>query len=878
MPFLFSPFLRRFSLYMARGRLSKVQSSTRGNDKPRAPILANAQGLLETLGGNVIQCGQEVGNVRYTRYMRFTHDFVQIPRIIRYLLYAGGLLALLAPYLVARILPPPNLTLTPTPSNLILDRRGNLLYEWVNPNGAQHRPVSLDQIAPECVQATIATEDARFFHHLGVDPVAIARSVYYHLRYGTPLTGASTLTQQLVRISLLAPGERYRRTITRKLKEAWLAWRLERHLSKEEILTLYLNRAYYGNFATGIEAAAHAYFGQSARTLNLAQCALLAGLPQAPAAWNPISNPRAAKIRQRVVLDRMLAEGMITPDEHRRALAEPLPLAASPFPIEAPHFVSMVQTEVEKTLGVEIVRAGGLIITTTLDLHIQKEAEAVVRDHLYRLNHTPDAPPDRRVTSAAVVVMNPHTGEILALVGSPNYFDRSNAGAVNGALALRQPGSAIKPMVYAAAFDPAHPRPWGPSTLVLDARTRFPSPDGSLYIPQNYDLKWHGIVPVRVALGASFNVPAVKALQHAGLERFLALADRMGLDSLARVPRPGLALALGAGEVSLLELTRAYAILANGGTRVPSRLIREVHFSDGHVLHWPETEPPVRALDPRVAYLVTDILTDRHARVPTFGLNSPLELDRPAAAKTGTTTDWRDAWTVGYTPDLVTGVWVGNWDNTPMEHLTGGEAAAPLWHVIMTFAHRGRPRRPFPRPKGIVDVSVCLCHDNPCPDTVEPCPRLHQDIAIAGVPIARAEAAVQFAQSSSPIPSSSTPTPQIQEPPQFPVPASRTLIVSPDPQAEYRILPTLPPQEQSIPLVVSPPPGSKVTFLVDGGVVGTRLSPPYRVWWPLQPGRHRIEVRVESPEGGIQEETVEITVIGGEHGGQDQRGNATEGN
>ncbi len=768
------------------------------------------------------------------------------------------LVGLTALYLVARLLPPPDLTATPTPSNLILDRHGNLLYEWIDPNGAQHRPVPLREIAPACVQATIATEDQRFFRHPGVDPIAIARSVYRHLRYGQPLTGASTLTQQLVRISLLAPDERYQRSIWRKIKEAWLAWRLERHLSKEDILTLYLNRAYYGNFAVGIEAAAHAYFGQDARTLDLAQCALLAGLPQAPAEWNPIAHPVEAKARQRVVLDRMLAEGMISAEEHRRALAEPLPFAATPFPIEAPHFVAMVQSEVEAILGVETVRAGGLIITTTLDLNLQREAERIVRGHLYRLNHDPDAPPNRRVTSAAVVVMHPRSGDILALVGSPDYFDRFNAGAVNAALALRQPGSAIKPIVYAAAFDPTHPRPWAPATLILDARTRFPSPDGTPYVPQNYDLKYHGVVPARVALAASFNIPAVKALQHAGMERFLRLAGQLGLQNIATTPRPGLALALGAGEVSLLELTRAYAAFANSGMQVAPRLVLSVRRADGRPVPWPEPPSPTPVLDPRVAYLITDILSDRYARIPTFGLNSALELDRPAAAKTGTTTDWRDAWTVGYTPDLVTGVWVGNWDNTPMMYVSGVEAAAPIWRAVMTFAHRGRPRKKFTPPEGIVTVTVCA--DTGLPPTAD-CRLAREEVAIAGVEYLPSEADVASALALGAPSSFPSPSPTPTREPSSPAASRGGLFLSPDPGAEYRLLPTLPAEEQAIPLEVNVPAGSQVVFWVDGEQVAARGSPPYRAWWPLQEGVHRIEARVVLPSGAVIEEGIEITVI-----------------
>ncbi len=761
------------------------------------------------------------------------------------LLFALPFLLLGGLYGLARLLPPPDLTPTVRPSNLILDRHGRLLYEWVDPEGAQHRPVPLDAVAPACIQATLATEDARFFRHPGVDPVAILASVYRHVRYGLPLTGASTLTQQLVRLTLLPPEERYRRSLWRKVKEAWLAWRLERHLSKEEILTLYLNRAYYGNFAVGIEAAAHAYFGRSARTLDLAQCALLAGLPQAPAEWNPLVHPQAAKARQRVVLQRMVEAGYISPAERDRALAEPLAFAATPFPIEAPHFVAMVQAEVEARLGPAALQAGGWVITTTLDLDLQRYAEMALRRHLRRLNRDPNAPPDREVTGAAAVVLDPATGDVLALVGSPNYFDTAHAGAVNLALALRQPGSAIKPIVYAAAFDPTHPHPWAPGTRIADVRTRFTAADGSPYIPENYDRRWHGVVTARVALGASLNVPAVKALRHAGLDRFLALAAALGLDSLARHPHPDLALALGAGEVSLLDLTAAYAAFAHRGLYTPPRLVLAVRHPPDPPQRWPQA-PPRPALDPRVAYLVTDILADRYARALTFGLNSALELDRPAAVKTGTTTDWRDAWTIGYTPDLAVGVWVGNWDNTPMKGLSGLTAAAPIWRAIMTFAHRHRPPRAFPQPAGITRVPLC---EGSSPSAT-PCPPGAEDLALVGVPFLRAEPDVARVLPQTAFASARAP---------------EITFLSPDPNAIYRWRPDLPPEEQAIPLAVNAPPGSRVRFWVDAARVGERTAPPYRVWWPLTPGPHRVRAEIRLPNGQRRDIWVDIRVEQGRH-------------
>ncbi len=774
-----------------------------------------------------------------------------------------GILALPGIYLTAYLLPPPKFHFTATPSNLILDRKGRLLYEWTDPQGAQMRPVSLTDIAPTCIQATIATEDARFYTHWGVDPVAIFRSIYHHIMHGTPFTGASTLTQQFVRIAILSPEERYERILRRKIKEAWLAFRLERHFSKNEILELYLNHAYYGHFAVGIEAAAHAYFNTSARNLDLAQCALLAGLPQAPAVWDPTIHPLQAQHRQRVVLRRMLTEGMISHQEYMRALAEPLAFAATPFPIQAPHFVMMVQNQLETWFGEDAIRAGGWVITTTLDLDLQQHAEHIVNAHLYRLNHDPHAPPERRVTSAGVIVLDVPTGEIITLVGSPNYFDKTNAGAVNTTLALRQPGSAIKPIVYAAVFAPNLPKPWAPPTLVLDELTQFVDAQKPRYVPQNYDLKWHGVVSVREALAASYNVPAVKALEYVGLKRFLAFCRDLGLSSLAEHPHPGLSLALGAGEVSLFDLTNAYATFARGGTYLSPRLILKVsrHQEGGSLNPVPipsQTHIAKPVLDPRVAYLVTHILSDRYARIPTFGLNTPLELDRPAAVKTGTTTDWRDAWTLGYTPQRVTGVWVGNWDGTPMVHLSGLTGAAPIWHAVMNVAHKGIAVRPFPRPPGVQRVRVCwrqMAEKAHC----------SEDIIITGTTYLRAEPLISslITVSATSEPPSQTHHLSPSPSPEIPKGEQRALhfLQSPEDGATYRLDPDIPAEEQMLPLQVHVPEGSSAFFFLDGQMVGMKRRAPYRLWWPLVKGHHTLRVDVRLPGGLTVTETAEFTVL-----------------
>lgn len=649
----------------------------------------------------------------------------------------------------------------PAASILITDRGGRLLYEVMDPSGNKHVPLALSQIPAACQQATIATEDHNFYHHPGVDPLAIARAAWQNLRGGHTVSGASTLTQQLARNLFLSAGERTEQTLRRKLREAWLAWRLERRYSKDELLALYLNTTYYGHYATGVEAAAGAYFGVHAAELDLAQCALLAGLPQYPAGYNPIENLEAAQARQATVLALMVEQGYITAEQARDAHAERLAFASTPFPIAAPHFVMWVQGQLETLLPADRLRAGGLRVTTTLDLDRQAVAEATVRRRLAQLRPCaaaagavagvtcdPAADPARRAENAALVALDPESGAVLALVGSPDYFDPAISGAVNAALSLRQPGSAIKPLTYAAALDPARAQRAGrpvftAATVIADLRAAFLTAEGEPYVPNNYDRIYHGPVTVRAALANSYNIPAVKTLDAIGIDALIEQANALGIPwhladrggpiaagdrrmadggsmAPASTPRYGLSLTLGGGEVRLLDLTAAYAAFANGGRRVTPYAIQRIETLDGETLfdiRSPAEEPPRTTpsgiehrppvLDPRVAFLINDILSDNNARLPAFGAGNVLEIGRPAAAKTGTTSDWRDNWTMGYTPELVTGVWVGNADNTPMKDVSGISGAGPIWRDFMLTALKGAPASSFPVPEGLVRVEVC---------------------------------------------------------------------------------------------------------------------------------------------------------------------------
>jgi penicillin-binding protein 1C len=782
------------------------------------------------------------------------------------------------------------------PSSTLLDRNGRLLYEVIDPNGGGHAPVPLDRIPAACQAATIQVEDANYYAHPGVDLVGILRALWINLRGGETLAGGSTITQQVARNLLLDPEEAAEQTMTRKLREAILAWRLARRYSKDEVLALYLNQTYYGNLAYGIEAAARAYFGKTAADLDLAECAMLAGLPQAPALFSPLIDPAAGQGKQALVLDLMVKGGVITPEEAERAKEEPLAYAATPFPIQAPHFVSWVWSRLEAQLGQDVVRAGGLVVTTTLDLDLQQAGESILRRHLARLQRATAEGPARNVHNGGLVTLDPRRGEVLAMVGSPDYFDASIAGAVNAALAPRQPGSALKPFTYAIAFN--QPEPWTPATVLLDVRTAFPTAEGDPYVPLNYDRTFHGPVPIRQALASSYNVPAVKALQHVGLDSLVKLMRDLGISTFEEADRFGLALTLGGGEVRLLELTAAYGALANGGGRVEPTVILAVEGPAGsrYGAYGPRGGPSSPVIDPRVAWLITDILSDDAARAPSFGRGSVLRLSRPAAVKTGTTTDWRDNWTVGYTPDLVTGVWVGNADNRPMEQVSGISGAGPIWHDFMETALLGRPPLAFSRPEGLIQGEVCAMSGKL---PTEWCPHRSIEWFIEGTVPTEFDDWYQLFRldrMTGLLATEATPPERIVEqvflvlPPEAgrwarergipaPPPADQAVtrgagesagvltITSPDNGVVYRLSAAVPAEEQRIRLaVVAHIPLAQVTFLLNGEPVAV-ADYPFEVFWTLQPGAHHLVAVGQTAEGGeVWSEPVRFEVTGGEEG------------
>src|SRR5438067_30532 len=618
----------------------------------------------------------------------------------------------------------------------VLDRNGKLLQELNDPQGGRRTLVSLKDIPKVAQQATIAAEDASFYDNPGLAIRAVVRATYQWIRTGTPQSGASTITQQLVKNTLLGPEQ----TAERKIKEAFLALELTRRYSKDQILEMYMNEISYGNRAYGIEAAAETYFGKPARDLSLADASLLAGLPQAPSYYDPYTNMPAAKDRQTYVLDQMVRTGAITPEQHDSARSAPLTLipTSQVGAQEAPHFVSYVRQMVEQQFGTEALFREGLQITTSLDLDLQHLAEKSATDHIAALRQ-------RNATNAALVAIQPSSGEVLAMLGSVDFNDPKISGQVNVALSLRQPGSTLKPFTYVTAFG----KGWNPTTMLWDIPTTFPGG----YKPNDFDNKFPGPLSVRDALAQSRNIPAVEALQFVSVPEMLSTAHRFGIEDLRQPDRYGLSVTLGGGEVKLLDLTYAYSVFANGGQQIglekpadqkengfrqfdPVSILK-VTDASGKVLY-ENKQGGTQIEDPRLVYQITSILSDDKARQPTYGANSPLLLpNRPAAVKTGTTDQYRDSWVVGYTPDLVTGVWVGNSDNTPMKDILGVAGAGQIWHAFMVGALDGRPVTAFMAPQGVQQADVCsLSGMLPTPECREnslPIHGIRQDWVIPGL-------------------------------------------------------------------------------------------------------------------------------------------------
>ncbi|MFA6509116.1 MAG: penicillin-binding protein 1C [Candidatus Peribacteraceae bacterium] len=614
------------------------------------------------------------------------------PRNRRTLRILSGVLVAAAIAILAWPLPPALLHPVPQQAVQILDREGRLLYEARGAESGSFRFIPLADLPPSLTSAFLAIEDRRFYEHGGVDYRAIARAAWQNIAAGEIISGGSTLTQQLVR-NILHPR---RRTFPYKAREALLAWKLEWMRSKEQILEAYLNTVPFGHQAYGIAAASRIYFDKAPQELSTAESALLAGLVQSPSSLDPYKNPARAKERQKMVLAAMREAGVIGAAQEGEALAEPLRYAHGKVLIQAPHFAFWVQEERPRAF-----EEGGEV-RTTLDLSLQREVEEIVTRKLAELH-------DLNVTSAAVVVLDARQGDILAMVGSADYFDAEHDGAVNVALSPRQPGSALKPFTYALALA----RGETAATTVGDIETQFYTQEGNPYVPRNYDYGYHGLVRYREALANSYNIAAVRVLEKVGVPELLDFLRSIGIGTLTEKPEHyGLALTLGDAEVTLLDLTRAYGMLARGGVTLTPRLAPEDPVLPGE-----------RVLDERVAWLITDILSDESARLPEFGADSPLSIGRPVAAKTGTTRNSRDNWTMGYTPDVIVGVWVGNADNSPMRGTSGVTGAGPIFHDVMLAVTSNKVIQEFPRPQGLIKKSVCRLSGKlptqDCPHTIE---------------------------------------------------------------------------------------------------------------------------------------------------------------
>jgi penicillin-binding protein 1C len=617
----------------------------------------------------------------------------------------------------------------------IYDRNNRLLHEVSDPLTGWRTAISYDELVknverykdrpdspeqPWIFDAMIAAEDSTFWSNPGVDLMAITRSLITNLS-GQPTSGASTISQQLVR-TLFPESIGYEHSYTRKLREAVMAWHFNREFEKEEILEMYLNNVYFGNRAYGIDAAAQAYFNKFAWNLSLAEAAMLAGLPQAPSLYDPNVNYELAKSRQRYVLDRMVEQGMITQLEADLAYEEPItPKRREGRHDLAPHFVNYVRYVIEQEYGAEKLFRGGLTIRTTLDYELQLEAERIVREGVAELEPW-------EVENGALISMLPWSGEILTMVGSVDFYNDSISGQVNVTTQERQPGSSIKPINYLAALEAG----MHPGTMIFDYAKEWETPlaDEGVYAPHNATGQFYGAVSMREALGNSLNVPAVQTLDHVGVEQMINLAHRMGIrHGLWRgMDHYGLAITLGGGEVSLLELTNVFATLANNGAYVPYSPFLEIIDGNGETIFELDRETALEQAEQVVraeySYQMTDMLADNDARTMVFGADSPLVIpelgDRKIAVKTGTTDDARDGWSMGYSTEIVTGVWTGNTDNRPTRSLDGVASAAPIWNEFMRMIHTSAEFRDlllgpdgaplaeeFERPDGIIQGEIC---------------------------------------------------------------------------------------------------------------------------------------------------------------------------
>jgi 1A family penicillin-binding protein len=572
----------------------------------------------------------------------------------------------------------------------LYDRNGILLYEmYIDENRTL---VPLKEIPEIVKKATVAIEDREFYTHQGFSLRGILRAAHQTLLKDN-IQGGSTITQQLIKSAILTPEI----SLQRKIKELILAFWAEQMYTKDQILEMYLNQVPYGGTSWGIESASHTYFGKSIHEVSLAEAAFLAGLPAAPTEYSPFGkNPEKAYIRQHEVLRRMVEEHYITQEESQEAKKQTLVFASTNIPIRAPHFVLFAREYLLRNFGESQVLQGGLSITTTLDINIQDKVQQIVASEIEKLGKL-------QVSNGAVLVTDPRDGSILAMVGSKDYFDTEKDGNVNVTTALRQPGSSIKVVTYTAALEQG----FTAASLLDDSPVSYRLAGQPAYSPVNYDGKWHGLVPLRSALGNSYNIPAVKTLDRIGVQTMIDKGRLMGIDSWDEPSRFGLSLALGGGEVTMLDMAEVYGTLANKGMRMNVSPILEIKDFNGQILQQGNQSLPFLATTPEISWIISNMLSDNTARSQAFGSNSSLVIPgKTVSVKTGTTNEKRDNWTIGYTPEVVVTVWVGNNDNSPMNpQLSSGiTGAAPIWHNVMVELLKNKQDVVPEKPNSIISI------------------------------------------------------------------------------------------------------------------------------------------------------------------------------
>lgn len=766
----------------------------------------------------------------------------------------------------------------------ILDRNGELLYEVFQPEQGKKSVVPLTQIPQKFIQATLAAEDIHFYDHGGVDFLAIGRAIFFNLKEQRIVSGGSTITQQLVRNLL---GFSTKRSYVDKALEAMYAIRLSHLYSKDQILELYLNKIYYGNLAYGAESAALDYFGKHIYDLDLAESALLAGLPQAPSSYNPFVYPDQAALRQKYVLDQMVKYGFIQPDEALAAEQENLQLRHNKVAIKAPHFVHFVINQLEETLGENALRRGGFSVYTTLDYNLQLKAERDVSLQIQSLR-------DKHVSNGALLSLDPQTGQILAWVGSENYFDDAIDGEVDMITALRQPGSAIKPLNYLLALE----KGYTPATILADIPTQFSTENGP-YSPKNYDLRYHGPVRLREALASSLNIPAVRTLDYVGIESFISFLKKLGIETLNKNPDfYGLALTLGGGEVRMINMAHAFNVLANyGNSFESSSVLKIVDESGSNIYEWktPQKKYILGSFGEEHAYQIIDILKDPLARLKGFGEGSLLEISHEAAVKTGTTRNFRDNWTIGFTPQLLTVVWVGNADASAMYNVTGIDGAAPIWHDFMEEALAFLPKINFPKPAWLKQVQICalsgklpteLCQDRIyewfvpgsepqklddyfqkftvlkqtgqiiAPECVKeyPSAAVEEKVLIAYPTAFQNWARDNKLQLAAMVPCALSKSSSSDYPNGYPDLQSGQdngpIISNPHPNDEYELDTHLTTTAQKIPFTVMAPVNTQtVSYFVDGENVATINESPFRYFWVPTKGTHSLKAEIRLANG-----------------------------